>query len=250
MARPCKKRRICSKPRWRSFKPVLPGQIDSIELNLDEFECIRLIDYEGLDQEACAFQMGVARTTVQAIYKNAREKIADSLVNAKELSISSEDVFLCESGEKCSKRYCFKKILIQEKGERVQMRIAVTFENGMVFQHFGHTEQFKFYDIEDNKVVKESIVDTNGSGHGALAVFLATNNVDVLICGGIGGGAQMALAESGIKLYGGVNGNADDVIKAFLANNLDFNPDVKCNHHGDEHHGNCGNHGCGSHSCH
>ena len=131
------------------------------------------------------------------------------------------------------------------------MRIAVTYENGMIFQHVGHTEQIKVYDVEDGNVVKEEVIGNNGSGHGALATLLAGQKVDVLICGGIGGGAQMALAQAGIKLYGGVTGEADVAVKAFLNNSLDFNPDVKCNHHGEEHehHGNCGSGGCGSHSC-
>ena len=132
------------------------------------------------------------------------------------------------------------------------MNIAVTYENGQIFQHFGHTEQFKIYEIEKNTVVKSYVVDTNGQGHGALAGFLSLNNIEVLICGGIGGGAQMALAEAGIKLYGGVSGDADAAVEAYLAGNLDFNPNVQCNHHG-HHHGEehtCGNHGCGSHSCH
>ena len=84
------------------------------------------------------------------------------------------------------------------------MKIAVTCEQGQVFQHFGHTEQFKLYDIEDGKIVNEQVVDTNGSGHGALAGFLQAAKADALICGGIGMGAQMALADAGIKLYGGV----------------------------------------------
>ena len=132
------------------------------------------------------------------------------------------------------------------------MNIAVTYENGQIFQHFGHTEQFKVYEIENNTVVKSFVVDTNGQGHGALAGFLSLNNIEVLICGGIGGGAQMALAQAGIKLYGGVSGDADAAVDAYLAGNLDFNPNVLCNHHGHDHgegH-NCGNHGCGSHSCH
>lgn len=132
------------------------------------------------------------------------------------------------------------------------MNIAVTYENGQIFQHFGHTEQFKVYEIENNTVVKSYVVDTNGQGHGALAGFLSLNNIEVLICGGIGGGAQMALAQAGIKLYGGVSGDADAAVDAYLAGSLDFNPNVQCNHHGHDHgegH-NCGNHGCGSHSCH
>ena len=132
------------------------------------------------------------------------------------------------------------------------MNIAVTYENGQIFQHFGHTEQFKVYEIENNAVLKSYVVDTNGQGHGALAGFLSLNNIEVLICGGIGGGAQMALAEAGIKLYGGVSGDADASVEAFLNGELAYNPNVMCNHHGHEHsegHA-CGNHGCGSHSCH
>jgi len=131
------------------------------------------------------------------------------------------------------------------------MKIGVTYENGQIFQHFGHTEQFKIYTVEDEKVVSSEVVDTNGSGHGALAGFLADNGVEVLICGGIGGGAQMALAEAGIKLFGGVSGDADAAVEALLKEELVFNPNVTCNHHGEEHHheGGCGSHGCGSHGC-
>ena len=136
------------------------------------------------------------------------------------------------------------------------MKIAVTYENGQIFQHFGHTAQFKLYEVEDGKIVNAEVVDTNGSGHGALAGLLSSLNADVLICGGIGGGAQMALAQAGIKLFGGVNGNADEAVEAFLANSLNYDPEAKCDHH-DHHHGEghtCGDHGCGSncgsHGCH
>lgn len=129
------------------------------------------------------------------------------------------------------------------------MKIAVTYENGNVFQHFGRTEQFKVYDIEDGKVTDAQVMDTNGNGHGALAGLLSAWNVDTLICGGIGAGAQNALAQAGIRLYGGVSGNTDEAVNALLAGNLAFNPDVHCDHHG-HHHGEghqCGsdNHGCG-----
>lgn len=131
------------------------------------------------------------------------------------------------------------------------MRVAVTYENGQIFQHFGHTENFKVYDIEDGKILASEVVDTNGSGHGALAGVLNALNVDALICGGIGGGARAALDAAGIKLYGGVSGDADQAVEALLAGSLAFNPDVQCNHHGEHHHqgGSCGEHGCGSHHC-
>ena len=103
------------------------------------------------------------------------------------------------------------------------------------------------------KIVSEEVVDTNGSGHGALAGFLMQHGVEALICGGIGGGAQAALAEVGIKLYGGVSGEADAAVHALLAENLGFNPDVQCSHHNQKHGDGghtCGSHGCGNHGCH
>lgn len=127
------------------------------------------------------------------------------------------------------------------------MKIAVTYDNGNIFQHFGHTEKFKFYEVEDGAIVNLTVVDTNGSGHGALAGFLKENGIEVLICGGIGGGAQTALADAGIRLYGGVQGNADAAVIAFLQGRLDYNPDVKCDHHDHEHEG---GHTCGEHGCH
>ena len=133
------------------------------------------------------------------------------------------------------------------------MKIAVTYQDGDIFQHFGHTEFFKIYDIENTDIVKTEIVSTNGSGHGALAGLLMQRGVDTLICGGIGGGAQAALAEAGIKLYGGVSGEADAAVAALLVGNLGYDPNVHCDHH-DHEHGkgghNCGDHGCGHHSCH
>ena len=127
------------------------------------------------------------------------------------------------------------------------MKIAVTYCDGQIFQHFGHTAQFKVYDVTDGRITSTSIVDTGSSGHGALAGLLKLIQADVLICGGIGGGAQMALAEAGIQLYGGVTGDADDAVADFLAGQLAYNPCVRCNHHDHGEGHSCGDHGCGSH---
>ena len=132
------------------------------------------------------------------------------------------------------------------------MKIAVTYENEQIFQHFGHTEQFKVYNVEDGKIIDTVVIDTNGQGHGALASLLMSLGADVLICGGIGGGAQMALADAGIKLYGGVRGACDAAVEAFLDNNLGYNPNVRCDHHDHEHEEgghNCEDHGCCTHNC-
>lgn len=128
------------------------------------------------------------------------------------------------------------------------MKIAVTYDNGKVFGHFGHTENFKLYDTEDGKIKTMVVVPTNGSGHGALAGFLKEHGVEVLICGGIGAGAQAALTEAGIKFYGGVSGDADDAVRALLSGKLRFDPFIKCSHHHEEGH-NCGNHSCSDHKC-
>ncbi len=132
----------------------------------------------------------------------------------------------------------------KDREEEDSMKIAVTYENGRVFQHFGHTEQFKIYTIEDGKVASSVVIDTNGSGHGALAGFLVRHGVNALICGGIGAGAQSALAEAGIRLYGGVSGSADEAVDALLSGKLLFNPNVRCSHHHEEGHS-CGHHNCG-----
>ncbi|MBP0959545.1 MAG: NifB/NifX family molybdenum-iron cluster-binding protein [Oscillospiraceae bacterium] len=130
------------------------------------------------------------------------------------------------------------------------MRIAVTYENGEIFQHFGHSSQFKIYTEDNGKIIASEVIDTNGSGHSALAGLLSALGVNALICGGIGGGAQMALAGAGISVYGGVSGNADKAAEDFAAGKLIYNPDAKCDHHDHGEGHNCGEHSCGNHSCH
>ena len=127
-------------------------------------------------------------------------------------------------------------------------RIAVTYDGGEVFQHFGHTEEFKIYDVEDGKIVKSEVIGSNGSGHGALATLLEGCKVNVLICGGIGGGAQAALEDCGIELCAGASGNADKAVEAYLRGEL-VNTGANCSHHGEGH--SCGGHEgeehCGGH---
>jgi predicted Fe-Mo cluster-binding NifX family protein len=129
---------------------------------------------------------------------------------------------------------CGSKNKTYGKGKN-SMRIAVTYEDGQIFQHFGRTERFKVYDVEDGKIKAIDIVSTNGNGHGALAGILKNSNVDVLICGGIGGGAKQGLAQAGIQLYGGVTGDVDKAVEDLLANKLVFNSEIECDHHGDSH---------------
>lgn len=127
------------------------------------------------------------------------------------------------------------------------MKIAVTYDNGNIFQHFGRTEQFKVYEIEDNKVVSSEVIGSNGIGHGALAGLLANLAVDVLICGGLGGGAQAALAEAGVEVCAGAEGDADQAVEAYLKGEL-ASTGANCDHHHHEDGHSCGGHDEG-HSC-
>lgn len=130
------------------------------------------------------------------------------------------------------------------------MKIAVTYDNGNIFQHFGRTEQFKVYEVEDNKVVSSEVIGSNGVGHGALAGLLADRSVDVLICGGLGGGAQAALAEAGVEVCAGAEGDADQAVEAYLKGEL-VSTGANCDHHHHEDGHSCGDHeeghGCGGH---
>jgi predicted DNA-binding protein (UPF0251 family)/predicted Fe-Mo cluster-binding NifX family protein len=258
MKKTYKSRRVCDEPYCFEFHPVKSDNENSeIIMTVDEYETIRLIDLENLSQEECAGRMGIARTTAQMIYNNARKKLAEVLVFGHSLKISGGNYILC-SGENPGCNNCdMNKITLiksMKEKEKGTMRIAVTYENGQVFQHFGRSEAFKVYDIDNDKIVSSEVIGTNGQGHGALAGVLSMNQIDVLICGGIGGGAQSALANAGIELCAGASGDADEAVKAYLAGKL-VNTGSNCDHHHHEDghacgdHG-CGDHGCGSHGCH
>lgn len=241
MPRSTKCRKIYRFPDYYSFIPedADAENIETLMLSLDEYETLRLLDHEGFNQEECALRMGVARTTVTSIYESARNKLAIALVEGKRLRIAGGNIEI--DREKNALR-----VKLKDKGDKA-MRVAVTYDNGNVFGHFGRTEKFKVYDIEGGKVVNSQILDTNGEGCGALAGILSIANVDALICGGIGGGAVNAIEEAGIKLYAGASGNTDDVVEALIAGTLEAIGEANCDHH-DHEHGE--GHNCGHGKCH
>lgn len=246
MPRPVRKRTIYQKPRCCRFEPEEKSS-QSIQLTLDELEAVRLADDVQLDQSECARAMNVSRSTFQNILGAAHQKIAQALVYGRTLIISGGNVVL-EEDESCG--CCggrsVKRIgsLADRKGKG-KMKIVVTYdpESKEIFQHFGRTEWFKVYDVENGKVVSSSVVSTNGQGHGALAGVLSALGADVLICGGCGMGAQNALNAMGIRFYGGCSGDADAAVDALLAGNLQYQEDVTCDHHGEHHDGGCGHDG-------
>ncbi|MGN9136169.1 NifB/NifX family molybdenum-iron cluster-binding protein [Clostridium sp. HCP1S3_B4] len=258
MARPDKIKNICKMPQYTEFNAINSKICNtSLVLSIDEYEVLRLIDYNGLTQEMCAKQMAVSRASIQSIYNNARKKISRFIIEGLPLKIYGGNVSICKSH--CSNKCFFNNSSIQicnssdklNIKEGNNMKIAVTYENGQIFQHFGHTEQFKIYNVEKGKITNTEIINTDGKGHGALGSFLKNQNVEILICGGIGGGAQNALTSCGIKFYGGATGNADENVQSFLNGNLLYNPNVTCSHHEEGHHcksnanlncgGNCNN---------
>ena len=222
MPRPPRCRRICGVPQVDTFCPNGCENTEPILLTLDEYEVIRLVDLEQQTHEQCAAQMDISRSTVQEIYESARRKIAACLVHGKPLHITGGNYRICGGQEAahCGRCCRMQRANMEKSGKTCKgdsiMKIAVAY-------------------------------------HGALAGFLMQNGVDTLICGGIGGGAQAALAEAGIKLYGGVSGDADAAVSALLNGSLGYDPNVHCDHH-DHEHGeaghSCGDHGCGKHSCH
>ncbi|MDD2954797.1 MAG: DUF134 domain-containing protein [Oscillospiraceae bacterium] len=249
MARPQKFRCICSKPATTRFEPAGEKAGEPVYLGYDEYETVRLLDYELFSQEQCARRMGVSRPTVTRMYDAARRKIAAALIDGRPLEISGGDVIVCPAMKaecKDMPHCCHRQRGEEEKERQDRMKIAVTYENGMIFQHFGHSEQFKIYTAEAGKVVKAEVLPVSGGGHGALAGFLQGLGVDALICGGIGGGAKQALAQAGIRLYCGAAGEADKAVGDLLEGRLAYNEDIVCAHH----HHEDGEHSCGSHGCH
>lgn len=132
------------------------------------------------------------------------------------------------------------------KKDNQPFRIAIPYEDDKVFQHFGHSEKFKIYTFVGSDLAGSEVVDTNGQGHGAIVEFLKSQDVQAVICGGIGSGAREGLEAAGMFVFGGVTGECDAVITDWFTGTLKYDPDAACSHHehsGDEHH--CGDGGCG-----
>lgn len=230
MPRPTKCRMICRFPQTLEFIPAKDGDGEKpVILTVDEYETIRLIDREELSQEQCSKRMQVARTTVQKIYDSARKKVADALVDGRPLKIEGGEYRLCNGmNPSCGLEECHRQEIrqaFQHPKKSTVTRIAVPYDDGQIFPHFGRTEQLKIYDAENGNAINSELVSTNGYGHGALAEILHTLQADVLICGGIGGGAQAAIISTGIQLYGGVTGDADAAVESLLAGSLELEQD-------------------------
>ena len=210
-----KLRRVGIIPEYRGFTPDGLASGDAIDMTVDELEVLRLCDLEGLNQEAVAQQMGIARTTVAAICSRAHRKVANALINGRALVIEGGNI-------------AYSPITTTTAAWPAR-------EVDTIFMHFGRSEQFKIYDIQDGKVLNEQVVGTGGTGHGALAGLLANGGVDTLICGGIGGGAINALTQAGITVYAGAQGSCDACVEALIAGTLAQTGEATCDCHGHDH---------------
>ena len=224
MARPVKNRIIQSIPTSEGFVPVgydNHKEYDRVIMTVDEYETIRLIDYAGENQETCAESMGISRSTVTNIYDSARKKISDALINEKILLIEGGNYDISDENCKIGSIDC----------ENRKVTIAVPYRDGQIVQHFGQCETFKFYHISNNKLQDSEVVNATGYGHGTLVTFLKERNIDILICGGIGAGAQNFLLEDGISFFAGVNGNADEAVEKLLTGSLQYSTNATCENH-------------------
>ena len=246
MARPQKERKVCPGIRGYRFRGSDDAQV--VKIPVDELEALRLCDLEEHSQETAAGEMDISRGTLQRLLYSAHRKIAFALLYGKTLQTEGRHAPETVCRERCC-RFCAKIYRNIPKTGESTMKIAVTCENNEVFQHFGHTPEFAVFTVEGGKIVSKRILPCGDTGHGALAGLLKEGSVDLLICGGIGGGAQMALAEAGVKLIGGAAGNVDEVVAAFLKGELSVNPNFQCHHHDGADGHKCGDHSCGSGHC-
>ena len=248
MPRPKKQRRVCPLSKERRFS--VEGNAPALEIRADELEALRLCDLEELSQTEAAARMGVSRGTLQRLLYSAHRQIAFALVRGRSIHLEPPPESRCAEAGGCRKkcRFCRNKRKTTPKGGK-NMIIAVTSANGEVFQHFGHTPEFTIYETKGEKLLGPRVVPTGENDHGALAGILDALGVEVLICGGIGGGAQMALDEIGVQVVGGASGKVADVVAAFLKGELEVNPDFQCHHHDHDGDRKCGDHGCGEHKC-
>lgn len=246
MPRPKRCRRVCSEPKYSYFDPEGIKNPECVILSVDEYEVIRLVDYEKLNHEQCAANMDISRTTVTEIYESARFKISDCIVNGKQLSISGGSYRICDGSQSvCYGKTCRKSEQNSKQNIVINadkpVKIAVTYDNGAIFPHFGHTGQFKVYEADKGIIKNSEVIDAEVNGHEGLTGLLSESGVDVLICGGIGGGAQRALADAGIKIYGGVSGNADEAVRSLINGTIEYSSGLPCVSHSREAGSGCGN---------
>ncbi len=273
--RPKNIRKISEAPQSIGFIPMKCKRYATIEFHLEEYESIKLCDYEMLTQAEAASQMGISRPTLTRIYASARQKIARALVEQSAITIEGgknymeSDWYECiECGMKfnnidpnirpanicCPVCKSHQLKLYNEENNITKLlymkKIALPTRGGVIDNHFGHCEFYTILTINDeNQIVStETIPSPQGCGcKSNIASKFEEDGVTVMLAGNMGPGALQKLSEHGVEVVRGCSGPVMEVAQAYLAGELK-DSGVGCQHHDGDHE--CGHHGEGEHHCH
>lgn len=226
MARPKQNRIILESPVVSGFRPYgrCCHKRESILLKYDEYEAIRLIDYEGKLQDDAAKLMNVSRPTLTRIYAEARKKLALALVEGKHITITNDNLEF--------DHYKQQKSNIQIMNQK----IAIPTSEGKLWQHFGKAPEVTFVIVEDGKVKETVVMQAPENEHGAMPKFIAAQDATDVLCGGLGQGAVNMLNQLGIQVHGGAPTIAiEEVVSQYLGGTIVYG-DSSCHHHCDHHH--------------
>ena len=197
----------------RVFKPVgiSRNDLETVYIMLDEFEALRLVDYEGLSQIEAGVEMQVSRATVQRLLLSGRKKFIDVLLKNKALEIKNEITNIKLKGE--------NKMNIEEK---LVKRISFpTSDKVTVDEHFGHCKEFVVYTIEENEVKEVKYVTPPEHTPGSYPRFLGEQGVDVIVTGGMGAMAVNLFKQQDIDVVLGAKGRIDVNLSEYLGSMCD-----------------------------
>jgi len=230
MPRPRKWRNVCCLPESNLFGPFkMPNSGIIIKMSVEEYETIRLIDFEGMMQQECADKMNVARTTVQRIYNDARQKLADTLINGHILIIEGGDYRLClENNQNCGFGKCNRHRCFEEKQEdkENEMIIAIPADEksleSKVCVSFGRAPYFAIYDTntKTTRYLDNSAAAAQGGAGINAAQLIVDNKVNVLLAPRCGENANDVLKSADIKIFKTMDNTIDNNIKAYLEGSL------------------------------
>lgn len=194
MSRPKQCRVVMATPAVSSFAPVGLAQSapTPVKMNYDEYEAIRLMDYEELQQSQAAELMNVSRPTFTRIYDAARKKVAKAIVEGCGVVITGDNAGFEE--------YQNRKIKIRIMNQKIAIP---TMADGTLSQHFGRAPKFTFVTLKEGEVVETQVLDAPPHEHGSAPRFIAANGGTDVLCGGLGAGAVKILNELGIQVHGG-----------------------------------------------
>lgn len=237
MPRKKKCRKICREPEYNQFQSMGSASQEVVVLNVEEYEVIRLLDFEKYTQEECATQMEIARTTVTDMYERARFKIADCIVNGKSLQITGGTYEVCdgEHFRSCRKKCHHNCRKIERKGGR-RMKIAVPVEENRkdVCPSFGRTPYFLIYNKEtsESKIIENPAMSANGGAGGQAAQLLVDEGVDVLITPRCGENAAEVLNMAEVKIYKSNDTDAQCNIEEYMEGKLEVLTKFHAGFHG------------------